>query len=196
MKSTLALAALSATLIALTGCNKKEPSQQVKSNGLPKAGTQVQAQGGVAVVDIDSIAAQAEYCKQGLKGLEAKQLQYRKQLNAKGQALEKGMMDFQQKLQNGGFTSEEQAKAAQSKLQKQQQSLQQYQSQIEGEMAKATEAYQEKLRADIAAFLKEYNKDGRYSVIISKSGDNVLYMSPSVDITNDVIAGLNKAFKK
>lgn len=63
-------------------------------------------------------------------------------------------------------------------------------------MNKATENYQTQLRKDIATFLKEYNSDGRFKVIISKSGDNVLYSDPSVDITNDVIEGLNKSYKK
>jgi outer membrane protein len=33
-------------------------------------------------------------------------------------------------------------------------------------------------------------------MILSKSGDNILYADKSVDITNDIIAGLNKAYKK
>lgn len=183
--------------IALTGCNKKEPAQQVKSNGLPKAETAAAtaATGGVAVVDIDSLATKCDYCKDGLKSLESKQNAYRNQLNAKGQALQKAMADFQNKAQNGGFTSQQQLEKAQANLQKMQQGLQSFQAKIEGEMGKATEAYQKKLREDLSTFLKEYNADGRYKVIISKTGDNVLYEDPSVNITNDVVEGLNKIYK-
>lgn len=183
--------------IALVGCNKKDPAQQVKSNGLPKAeakATAASAQS-VAVVDIDSLAAQCDYCKDGLKALESKQASYRNQLNAKGQALQNAMIAFQKKAQSGGFSSQEQAEKEQKSLQNQQQALQNFQSKIESEMAKATDDYQKKLRQDLNAFLKDYNADGRYKVIISKSGDNVLYADPSVDITSDVIEGLNKAYK-
>ena len=62
-------------------------------------------------------------------------------------------------------------------------------------MAAATDAYQKKLREDLDAFIKEYNADGRYKMIVSKTGDNVLYADPSVDITNDVVDGLNKIYK-
>ena len=62
-------------------------------------------------------------------------------------------------------------------------------------MGKATEAYEKKLREDLSTFLREYNADGRYKVIISKTGDNVLYEDPSVNITNDVVEGLNKIYK-
>ena len=41
----------------------------------------------------------------------------------------------------------------------------------------------------------EYNKDKKYSIIFSKSGDNLLYADKAYDITNEVIAGLNKAYK-
>ena len=147
--------------IALTGCNKKEPAQQVKSNGLPKAEAKAATAAGcgVAVVDIDSLATKCDYCKDGLKALESKQNSFRSQLNAKGQA------------------------------------LQNFQAKIENEMAAATEAYQKKLREDLDAFIKEYNADGRYKMIVSKTGDNVLYADPSVDITNDVVDGLNKIYK-
>lgn len=183
--------------MTLTACNKKEPAQQVKSNGLPKAGADAAAStGAVAVVDIDTLAMQYEYCKEGQKALEAKQEAYRKQLTSKGQALQNAMMDFQKKAQNGTFTSQQQAEAAQTQLQKQQQSLQSFQEKIETEMAKATQEYQEVLRDSLKSFIKDYNSDGRFKVIISKSGDNVLYTDPAVDITKDVVAGLNKRYKK
>ncbi len=183
--------------IALTGCNKKEPAQQVKSNGLPKAEAKAATAAGcgVAVVDIDSLATKCDYCKDGLKALESKQNSFRSQLNAKGQALQKAMADFQNKAQHGGFTSQQQVEKAQANLQKQQQGLQSFQAKIENEMAAATDAYQKKLREDLDAFIKEYNADGRYKMIVSKTGDNVLYADPSVDITNDVVDGLNKIYK-
>lgn len=190
---------LFAASMALTACGQKDPAKQVKSNGLPKAGTTEVASASacpVAVVDIDTLAAQSEYCKQGQKQLESKQNAYRQQLNAKGQKLQNDMISFQKKAQSGGFTSQQEAEAAQARLQKQQQELQRFQERIEADMAKATQLYQTKLRDDINAFLKEYNKDGRFKVIISKSGDNVLYTDPTVDITNDVIEGLNKLHKK
>ena len=40
-----------------------------------------------------------------------------------------------------------------------------------------------------------YNKDKKYSLIFSKQGDNLLYADKAYDITNEVVAGLNKAYK-
>ena len=182
--------------LALTACNKKEPAQQVKPNGLPKAGAQAAKTMEVAIVDIDSLATQYTYCKDGLKALEAKQANYRQQLINKAQALQNAVMAFQKKAQSGGFTSQQEAENAQAALQKQQQALQQFQERIENEMANATEQYQKVLRDSLNSYLRDYNKDQRYKLILSKSGDNVLYAAPTADITADVIAGLNKRYKK
>ena len=55
-----------AAALATASCNKKEPAQQIKSNGLPKAQTEVNAANTVAIVDIDTLASQYEYCKEGM----------------------------------------------------------------------------------------------------------------------------------
>lgn len=194
--STTALT-LMVALTLLSGCNKKGPADKVRQNGLPKASAEASAQGGsVAIVDIDSLANQYDYCIEGQKALAAKQNGYRNQLNAKGQALQRAMIELQKKAQSGGFTSQAQAEQAQASLQRQQQALQQYQETIEREMNKATEAYQKTLRDSLNSFLRTYNADGRFKVILSKSGDNVLYVDPAVDITRDVVTGLNQRYSK
>jgi len=190
-------ALLLASALAFTGCGKNNPAGNVKSNGLPKAGNAADSSNcPVAIVDIDSLAAKYQYCIEGQKQLAAKQQNYQKQLNAKGQALQNAMVNAQKKLQSGGFTSEQQAQAEQTKLQNQQQQLQKFQEKIEKEMSQATNAYQETLRDSLRSFLKAYNADRRYKIILSKSGDNVLYTDPSVDITADVVAGLNQRYNK
>ena len=193
-RNTIILALIA---LATVSCNQKSPTQQVKQNGLPKSETTTNATtSSVAVVDIDTLADTCNYCKDGQKALEAKKNALTKQFNAKTQSLQNAVINFQKKAQAGQFTSQQEAQKQQAALQKQQQDLQVFQERIERDLAKAQQEYQDKLRKDLNTFLKEYNKDGRFKVIISKSGDNVLYTDPSVDITNDVIEGLNKSYKK
>ena len=63
-------------------------------------------------------------------------------------------------------------------------------------MAAAAAAYQETLRDSLKHFIDDFNKDGRYTMILSKSGDNILYADQQLDITDQVVAGLNKRYKK
>lgn len=193
-KSKTAILFVSALLL-LPGCDKKNPAQQVKSNGLPQAASQT-VSGEIAYVDIDTLSMHYDYCKEAQKALETKQNNYRAQLNSKGQSLQKAILAFQNDMQHGTFSSQQQAEKAQTQIQHQQQQLQQLQQNIESEMAKAAELYQKTLRDSISNFLKDFNKDRRYKMILSKSGDNILYADKSLDITNDVISGLNKRYKK
>ena len=119
----------------------------------------------------------------------------RRELNQKGQALQNAAANFQQKLQNNGFTSREQAESQQAAIQRQQQSLQELQTRLENELANETNKYNEGLRDSLQHFLAAYNKDKKYDLILTKQGDNILYAAKRFDITNDVINGLNKRYK-
>ena len=40
-------------------------------------------------------------------------------------------------------------------------------------------------------YIKEYNSDAKYDFILTKMGGNMLYANEALDITNDVVKGLN-----
>ena len=104
--------------------------------------------------------------------------------------------NFQQKLNNNAFTSREQAESQQAAIQRQQQSLQELQARLENELANETAKFNEDLRDSLMNFLNAYNKDKKFDLILTKQGDNILYAAKRFDITNDVINGLNKRYKK
>ena len=113
----------------------------------------------------------------------------------KGQALQAAAANFQQKIQQNAFTSREQAESQQAAIQRDQANLQSLQQRLSNEFAAEQEKYNNALHDSIAHYLAAYNKDKKYSIIFSKSGDNLLYADKAYDITNEVIAGLNKAYK-
>ena len=103
-------------------------------------------------------------------------------------------MNFQQKIQQNAYTRE-QAEQIQMSLQKQNSDLQALNQRLSGEFQVETENYNNALRDSIQHFLAVYNKDKKFGLILSKAGDNLLYADKAYDITNEVIAGLNKAYK-
>ena len=105
------------------------------------------------------------------------------------------MNNFQQKLNNNGFQSREQAASVQNAIQRQQNDLQQLQARLESELANETAKFNEALRDSLNNFLKAYNKDKKYDIILSKAGDNILFADKKFDITQDIINGLNKRYK-
>ena len=108
------------------------------------------------------------------------------------------MAAFQQKMQAGKITNQQEAQQAQATVQQMQSNLTRHQRQYEEAMTKATQAYQKELRKRINDYLAKYNKDGRYSLILTNSEAtiNILYATPGSDITKEVIEGLNKEYKK
>jgi outer membrane protein len=149
----------------------------------------------IAYVEVDSLMTQYEYCKDFTLVLQKKSNNARNTLTQKGQQLQNAMNSFQQKLNNNGFTSREQAESQQAAIQRQQNDLQQLQARLENELANETATYNEGLRDSLQHFLAKYNKDKKYDLILTKQGDNILYANKRFDITADIINGLNKAYK-
>jgi outer membrane protein len=191
MKKYMMMAA--AAVLALASCNNASPKMDEQP-----AATGNTATGGIkiAYVEVDSLMTQYEFCKEFTLILQKKSNNARNTLNQKGQQLQSAAANFQQKLQNNAFTSREQAESQQAAIQRQQQSLQELQVRLENELANETAKYNEALRDSLMHFLDAYNKDKKYDLILTKQGDNILYAAKRFDITNDVINGLNKRYKK
>ena len=191
MKKYMMMAA--AAVLALASCNQaseKMDEQPAAVNNTPAGGLKI------AYVEVDSLMTQYEFCKEFTLTLQKKSNNARNTLTQKGQQLQSAAANFQQKLQNNGFTSREQAESQQAAIQRQQQSLQELQVRLENELANETAKYNDALRDSLMHFLDAYNKDKKYDLILTKQGDNILYATKRFDITNDVINGLNKRYKK
>ena len=138
---------------------------------------------------------QYEYCKEYSLILEKKSQNIQSTLQQKGQALQAAATNFQQKLQQNAYTRE-QAEQIQMGLQKQNADLEALQQRLSAEFQEETAKFNEALHDSLQHFIAKYNKDKKYTMILSKSGDNILFADKSADITSDIIAGLNKAYKK
>ena len=184
---TVAVATMSAFI--MSSCNKQDAKMDEKS---PK--TETKAEMKIAYIEIDSIMTQYNFCKDYSKILEQKGQNIQKTIAQKGQALQNAAVKFQQDIQANKYTRE-QAEAVQGNLQKQDNDLQMLQQRLGNEFQTETDKYNKALRDSIQNFLTKYNKDKKYTFILSKVGDNMLYADKSCDITEEVIAGLNKAYK-
>ena len=186
---TLALAAM--TTLAFTSCNKQNSQAENKSESNTKAAPTSMK---IAYVEVDSIMSQYKFCKDYSLILQKKGQNIQSTLASKQQALQAAAANFQQKVQRNAYTRE-QAEAIQAGLQKQSADLQGLNQRLSNEFQVETEKYNAALRDSLRHFLNEYNKDKKYSLILSKAGDNLLYADKAFDITNDVVADLNKAYK-
>lgn len=185
---TMALAAI--TTVAMTSCNQSAPKVDEKSDAAQPTPKGLK----IAYVEVDSIMSQYQFCKDYSLLLQKKGQNIQNTLAAKQQQLQAAAANFQQKVQQNAYTRE-QAEAINANLQKQNTDLQALNQRLTNEFQTETEKYNNALRDSIQHYLKVYNKDKHYSLILSKAGDNLLYADKSFDITNEIIAGLNKAYK-
>ena len=183
--SALAIAAI------MVSCNK----QSAKMDEQPAAGETSASGLKIAYVEVDSLMTQYDFAKDYSVTLQKKSNNARNTLTTKGNALQAAVNNFQQKLNNNGFTSREQAASQQAAIERQQRDLQELQARLENELANETAKFNETLRDSLQSFLKDYNKDKQFSLILTKQGDNILLADKKYDITQDVINGLNKRYK-
>ena len=184
---TLAVAAVASAVV--TSCDKSAPQMDSKA-----AEQTAPVELKIAFVEVDSIMTQYNFCKDYTQILQKKGQNIQNTLASKQRSLEQAAANFQQKLQQNAYTRE-QAEGIQASLQKQAADLDVLNQRLTNEFQTETDKYNNALRDSIQNFLAKYNKDKKFSLILSKAGDNLLYADKAFDITAEVIAGLNKAYK-
>ncbi len=191
MKKTFIMAMV--TIFAITSCNN-QPQQNDTKEAAKEAAEGVKSEKKIAFVEVDSIMSQYNYWKEVTKLMEQKEQNIQKTLASKQQSLQQAAANFQQGIQQNKYT-EQQARSIQANLQKQAQDADALQQRLGTEYQNEVAKYNKALSDSIHHYLFVFNKDNKYSVIFAKQGDNILYADKTYDITNEVIKGLNKAYK-
>ncbi|WP_372751168.1 OmpH family outer membrane protein [Labilibaculum sp.] len=185
--------ALNAVLIVAVGIlyvlhfsNSTGDSKNVKS---------VAGEGAVVYLNTDSLLINYNFSRDLNEKFLKKQEDSRTDFNFKAQKLEKEATEFQRKVQNGGFLSRERAEEAQRVLIGKQQNLQQLDRELSNKLVGEQQANSRRLLDSVSNYLKIYNASHNYSVILSTTkGGNVLFSKDGLDITQDIIDGLNSRY--
>ena len=148
----------------------------------------------IAYVEIDSIMSQYTYWKDVTKLVKAKEANIQRTLAGKQKAIQAAAANFQQNIQTNKYT-QAQAQQIQASIQKQAQDADALQQRLGAEYQNEVAKYNKALSDSVHNYLKQYNKDKKYSIILAKSGDNILYADPAYNITGEVVKGMNQAYK-
>lgn len=191
-KNFLRALTLVAMTTLITSCNNQAPKMDdqpvTADDGAVLSGMNI------AFIEIDTLTSQYEFAKQTTLELEKKSTNARNTIQTKTQQLEKNVAAFQQKLQSNGFTSREQAENAQAALQREQNNLVALQQRLESELANEQQKFLEAFQDSLDHFLTDYNVDKKYDLILNKAA--ILHASRRYDITQEVVNGMNRRYKK
>ena len=151
----------------------------------------------IAYINLDSLLENYQFAIEANDQIMSKQEDARLKLNTRARNLQNKAADFQRKLDNNAFLSRERAEQEAMKIQKEQQELQELEAKLSQDIAMELQDINLQLADSLTNYLKEYNADGRFQMILSNTGkDNILMAADALDITNDVIEGLNARYSK
>ncbi len=187
--SVLALAAaIVACILPSTKCCKSEKAAETVS------GEEVSHAGDIVYVQLDRILQEYDMANDKRSVVETKVQNIQAEVNRRGKKLEKDITDFQDKMQKGLMTRSV-AEVQQQKLQKAQDDFNAYAQQKQGEIQEEQIVMMNQLADAIKTWLDKYNETMGYSMIITNQGGApVITGDSTLDITDQVIAGLNEEY--
>jgi len=147
----------------------------------------------IAYIKSDSVLKYYDYFKEMRTVLEAKGKKLDQDLQNRGQSLQNEITSYQRNISNLTIG---QAKALEEDLGKKQQNFRLYQQSLEQELANDQNKLLEALYGRITAFLKKYSEGSGLQVVFKfDQNSDVLFGGPGIDISQDVIKGLNEDYK-
>ena len=181
-----------AAALSLTACQKsaEEAEETAENTGAETTGLKI------AYVEMDSLITQYQLYKDYEEELTRKGTNIQSTLAQKQRTLEQPAAAMQKKYESNGFTTRDELERAQNSIQAEQQQLQELADRLQTDFAQEQARVNQEARDSIQAFLRSYNKTKKYDYVLVKAGDNMLIANPKMDITKEVIKGLNKRYKK
>lgn len=198
MKTTKSLLLLFFFAATITSCDKAASSKKDDS----QAKTEVAAENTVApkatnivYINNDSLISGYKLYTELSETLKSKQEKIVAELEGKSKSFESRAISFQEKAQKGLITRA-QGMETQQKLEAEQQSLLQYRDKVLAEIQEEETVMFNNIWNNVSEYLKEYNAEKQYDLILNQNSATncILVGNPALDITKEVLEGLNKKY--
>ena len=186
-KHTFIYAAAALLLMGMTACNNNSSKQN------PDATAPVVTEGGlkVAYIDTDTLLARYQYAidlEQQLKDYTEQQRRYGQQ------QVDAFQKDYNNYLQTGSTMTLTQQQAKEAELKQRAEKMQTLEQELMAKIAEKQAAETAKVMNAIYAFVREYNAaNQQFDIILNKQA--TLYIIPGLDITDEIVDGLNEEYK-
>ena len=182
--------ALASVMVACGGKDEKAGSSTTKT-----VDSTVVAGEKIVYVNSDSLLSKYEYFKAIKSKIETETKAAESDYSARLQAFQR---DAQQYQSQANTMPADQRAATEQRLQRKQQELQAYQQNAGAALQNKSAKENEALYNKVADYLKGYAKTKGYKMVLgySKSNPTILFADESLDVTSEVIKGLNDQYAK
>ncbi|MDP9042310.1 MAG: OmpH family outer membrane protein [Bacteroidota bacterium] len=148
----------------------------------------------MAYFNLDSLEAHYLYFKDVLDQVKRKENEMNAELSGMEKNYQKKISEWQKK---GTSMSQTESEQAQQEYAQMQQNYQMRKQTLQESLMKHNEDMKADIRKKIEEYLREYNKAKGFNYIISYDANSFIYLKDTANnITNDLLGGLNAAYKK
>lgn len=145
-------------------------------------------------VDIDTVLSRYNLAKDYNEEMLRMQTNMESEVKKHENSLQSFATSMQNKLQNNGYLTEASYKADQQQINDMQTKAQRAVAALQSNFESAALMAQKTVNDSIDAFIRDYNMTKGYDAIFFKGA--TLYINPALDITEEVIEGLNARYNK
>jgi outer membrane protein len=186
LSSLALLGVLILAILQFRGKNSTSSSSTTSST-MPASGLRV------AYVDIDTFESRYVSLKNKKQEFAARQSAMEAELQQAQEQMQRDYNDLQKRSQ-AGTLSQTEGEAAAKRLKQMDQTLQVKSQTMGTQLKKELDAFNEELHDRMDSFLTEYTKDKHFSYVLSYSRSNpvILYADKGLNVTEDVIKGMNE----
>ena len=170
-----------------------------KASPVAVSGDSVAVAGSIVFFNIDEVMEGYDMANDLRSVVENKIQGIQNEIDRRGNKLQKDINTFQDKI-NKGLLLPSVAESQQKKLQQQQADYQNFVLKKQNEMAEEQQVMMNQILDAIKTYVDEYNIDRQYSLILATQGAilpaPVVVGDDVLDITSDILAGLNDEYVK
>lgn len=194
-KTAYAAAALAAVMIsACSGNEKTADAEKTEKKTVKVESESFEPTTNIRYYNMDSVMANYELVKTFNEANLRTMTELQNAQRSREGELNRLAASIQQKMQNNGYLSEASYNADVAELNKKQQAAQNYLGSLQQRAQEDALRQQEEFIDSLNNFLAEYNKARHYDAILLYAPGELF--NPALDITNDIIEGLNTKYKK
>jgi len=168
-----------------------------KSNGSVKVGTNASGASTdlkIAYIKVDSLVVNYDFAQEMQENFAKQQEAYTKEYGEKRNRFESQAASFQEKVQRGGFLTQESAMQERNKLMSDEQQITKLDQELSTKLSQIQGDNNKQLLDSLITYLKIFNKDKKYTYILN-AGD-VLIGDESHNITKEVLTNMNIRLSK